>query len=155
MRRRQPNPESLLERITIQEMCQSDVLRDKPGRMNEYALIVALASLLLTGRQLMDFCVELLAREQAGFDRAPELALQHVEIPAVDDDLVELRPAGRIELAASERDESAARLQPGLAADDIPGRGTADDDFGATHHLLDRILGHDRNSECLRPFFRE
>ena len=133
-------PRPFLERIPIQEVCQCNVLRHKARGVDQDALIVALPALLRADDQLLDFRVELLAREQAAFDHALELALQHVEFPAVDDDLVHLRPAGRIELAARQRDEGAARLEPGLAAHHVARRGAADGDVGAAHHLLDRIL---------------
>src|SRR5215470_510137 len=92
MRRRQPNPQALFERTAVQEVCQRHVLRHKPGGVDEDALIIALAALFRAGHELVDFAVELPVREQAALDHALELALQHVEVPAVDDDLVELRP---------------------------------------------------------------
>src|SRR6266540_4787764 len=118
-RRRQPDAAAFLERAAIEEMRQRDVLRDQAGGVDQDALVVALAALLLSGHHLVDLGMELLAREQAGLDRAPELALKHVELPAVDHDLVHLRPAGRIELAPRQRDEGAARLEPRLAAHDL------------------------------------
>src|SRR5215471_14620851 len=54
-------------------------------------------TLVLARYQLVDLAMELRARELARLDHPFELALQHVKIPTVDDDLVHLRPAGRIE----------------------------------------------------------
>src|SRR3954451_13899667 len=155
VRRGQPDPEALLERIPIQEVCQCNVLRDKARGVDQDALIVALPALLRADDQLLDLRMELLAREQAAFDHPLEFALQHVELPAVDDNLVQLRPAGRIELAARQRDEGAARLEPGLAAHHLARRGAADGDVGVTHHLLDRILRDYWNPQRLRPLLRE
>src|SRR6202171_4490483 len=95
MRRRQPDPEAPVERIAIQEVCQRNVLRHKAGGMDQNPLVIALPTGLRARHQLVNFAVKLLAREQAGLDHAPELALQQVEFPTVDDDLVHLRPAGR------------------------------------------------------------
>src|SRR5215831_5646172 len=151
----QPCPETLVERISIQEVCQRDVLRDETGGVDQNSLVIALATLLLARYQLVDLAVELLARELARLDHPLELTLQHVEIPTVDDDLVHLRPARRIELAARQRDEGAAWLEPKLAAHHVARSGAADGDIGATHDLFDRILGHDCNPERLRPFPRK
>src|SRR5690242_21496009 len=52
---------------------------------------------LLSCDELVDFRVNLLPREQAGLDHALELALEHVEFPGNDHNLIHLRPAGRIE----------------------------------------------------------
>src|ERR1043166_6258414 len=95
-------------------MGERPVLRYQPGRMDQNALVVALAARLGAGDQLLDLGVQLFAREQSAVDHAAELALEHVELPAVDHDLVHLRPAGRIELAPRQRDEGAARLEPWL-----------------------------------------
>src|SRR2546430_267093 len=84
----QPRPETLVERISIQEVCQRDVLRYKAGSMDQNSLVIALAALLLARYQLVDLAMELLARELARLDHPLELALQHVEVPTVDDDLV-------------------------------------------------------------------
>src|SRR5262249_17747166 len=84
----QPQPHAPFERISIQEVCQCDVLRHKPRRMDQDALIVTLAARFRTGDELLDLGVQRVAREQLAFDHAPELALEHVEFPAVDDDLV-------------------------------------------------------------------
>ena len=114
-----------------------------------------LPAFLRARNELVDLAMELRAREQAPFDHSLELALQHVEFPAVDDDLVHLRPAGGVELAARQRNEGAAGLEPGLAAHHLARGGAADGDIGAAHHLLDRVLGHDRDAERLRPLGRE
>src|SRR5262249_8475261 len=145
----------LVERVSIQEVCKRDVLRDETGGVDQNSLVIALATLLLARYQLVDLAVELLARELARLDHPLELALQHVEVPTVDDDLVHLRPARRIELAARQRDEGAAWLEPRLAAHHVARSGAADGDIGATHDLFDRILGHDCNPERLRPFPRK
>src|SRR5262249_17755605 len=145
VRRRQPNSQALFERTSIQEVCQRHVLRHKASGVDEDALIVVLAALLRAGDELVDLGVELVARELSAFDHALELALQHVEFPTVDDDFIHLRPAGRVELPARQRDEGAAGLEPGLAAHHLARGGAADRDIGAAHDLLDRILGHDRN----------
>src|SRR6266849_10413459 len=155
MRRRQPNPQALFERMPIQEVCQRHVLRHKPGGVDEDAFIVALTAHFRASDELVDLGVKPIAREQAAFDHALELALQQVEFPAVDDDLVELRPAGGIELAARQRDEGAAGLEPGLAADHLARGGAADRDVGAAHDRLDRIHRYDRNAELVRPFLGE
>src|SRR3979490_2581379 len=63
VRRGQPDPEALLERISIQEVCQCDVLRHNPGGMDQDALIVALPARLLARDQFLDFGMELFARE--------------------------------------------------------------------------------------------
>src|SRR3982074_1458651 len=123
--------------------------------MYQDALVGAFASRLGAGHQLMDLAVELRAREQPAFDGATELALEHVVFPAVDDDLVHFRPAGRIELAPRERDKGAARLEPGVAAHDLARGGAAAHDVGAAHDFFDRILRHHRDAELLRPVVRE
>src|SRR5499427_3016072 len=143
----QPGPETLVERISIQEVCQRDVLRDEAGGMDQNPLVIALAALLRARYQLVDLAMELRARELTRLDHPFELALQHVEVPTVDDDLVHLRPAGRIELAARERDEGRAGLEPRLAAYHVARSGAAHGDIGAAHDLFDRILGHDRDAE--------
>src|SRR3982074_2386549 len=61
VRRGQPDPEALLERISIQEVCQCDVLRHKPGGMDQDALVVALAAPFRARDQLLDFGMELFA----------------------------------------------------------------------------------------------
>src|SRR5262252_10348782 len=78
MRRRQPNPQPLLERMPIQEVCQRHILRHKPGGVDEDALIVTLAAHLRACDELVDLGIQPVAREQAAFDHAFELALQHV-----------------------------------------------------------------------------
>src|SRR5262249_6520169 len=118
-------------------------------------LVIALAALLRARYQLVDLAMELRARELTRLDHPFELALQHVEVPTVDDDLVHLRPAGRIELAARQRDEGRAGLEPKLAAHHVARGGAAHGDIGATHDLFDRILGHDHDAERLRPFPRK
>src|SRR6516164_11131951 len=90
----QPCSETLVERTSIQEVCQCDVLRHEAGGVNQNPLVVALPTFLLTRYQLVDLAIKLSARELARLDHAPELTLQHVEVPTVDDDLVHLRPAG-------------------------------------------------------------
>src|SRR6516164_3405303 len=137
----QPCSETLVERTSIQEVCQCDVLRHEARGVNQNPLVVALAALLLARYQLVDLAIKLFARELARLDHAPELTLQHVEVPTVDDDLVHLRPAGRIELAARQRDEGRARPDPWLAAHHVTGGGAAHGDIGAAHDLFDRILG--------------
>src|SRR5262245_41302539 len=129
----QPRPETLVERISIQKVCQRDVLRDEAGGMDQNSLVIALATLLLAQYQVVDLAMELRARELARLDHPLELALQHVEVPTVDDDLVQLRPARRIELAARERDEGRAGLEPRLAAHHVARGGAADGDIGAAH----------------------
>jgi hypothetical protein len=84
---------------------ERDVLGNQAGGMDENSLVVAFPAFLCARHQLVDLRIEPLAREQARLDRALELALQHVEFPAVDDDLVHLRPAGGIEFAARQRNE--------------------------------------------------
>src|SRR6476646_9274618 len=59
VRRGQPDAEALLERISIQEVCQCDVLRHKPGGVDQDALIIALAALLPARNQLLDLRVKL------------------------------------------------------------------------------------------------
>src|SRR5215472_483196 len=122
----QPRPETLVERISIQKVCQRDVLRDETGGMDQNSLVIALAALLLARYQVVDLAMELRTRELARLDHPPELALQHVEVPTVDDDLVELRPARRIKLAACQRDEGSAGLEPRLAAHHVARGGAAD-----------------------------
>src|SRR5262249_59828269 len=122
---------------------------------NQNPLVVALAALLLARYQLVDLAMKLFARELARLDHAPELTLQHVEVPTVDDDLVHLRPTGRIELAARQRDEGAAGPEPRLAAGHGARGGDAHGDIGAAHDLFHRILGHDPDSEALRAFSRK
>src|SRR5262245_23590491 len=121
----QPNPEPSFERTAIQEMCQRHVLRYESGGVNENPLFIALAPLLRAGDELVNFAVQLPARELALLDHALELALQHVEFPAVDHDLVQFRPASRVELAPRQRDEGRPRLEPGLAAHHVARRGAA------------------------------
>src|SRR5712691_11472271 len=58
MRRRQPDPQALVERMTIQEVCQRHVLRHKPGGVDQNPLVVALPALLCAGDQLVDFAVK-------------------------------------------------------------------------------------------------
>src|SRR6516164_5590230 len=151
----QPTPEPFFEGPSIQEMCQRHVLRHEPGGVNQNALVVALAAFLGSGNELVNLAVKLRARELALLDHAFELALEHVEFPAVDHDLVDLRPAGGIELAPRQRDEGRTRLEPGLAADHVVRGGATHRDVGAAHHLLDRVLGNHRNAERMRPFLRE
>src|SRR5690348_14555181 len=99
-------------------MCERDILGNESGRVNQDALVSTLAAFLLADDELLDFGVQLLAREETGLDGVPEVFLEHIELPAVDDDLVHLRPAGRIELAACKGNESGAGFQPGLTAHD-------------------------------------
>src|SRR5262249_4682167 len=108
----QPRPETLVERISIQKVCQRDVLRDEASGMDQNSLVIALATLLLARYQVVDLAMELRARELARLDHPLELALQHVEVPTIDDDLVQLRPAGRIELAARDLADHPPPLQP-------------------------------------------
>src|SRR5690349_12133490 len=136
-------------------MCQRHILGHEATRMNENPFLLALATLFCARYELLNLSMELLAREQTRLDGALELALQHVELPAIDDDLVHLRPAGGIEFAACERDEGRAGLEPRLAGHDLARRGAADHDVGAAHDRLDRIHGHDGDSKRLRPFPRE
>src|SRR5262249_61254464 len=112
-------PETLVEGISIQELCQRHVLRNETCCMDQNSLVIALATLLLARYQLVDLAMELRARELARLDHPLELALQHVEVPTVDDDLVQLRPARRIKLAACQRDEGSSGLEPRLAAHHI------------------------------------
>src|SRR5215472_16381310 len=130
----QPNPESLFERPSIQEMCQRHVLRHEPGGVNQNALVVVLAAFLGSGNELVNLAVKLRARELALLDHALELALEHVEFPAVDHDLIDLRPTGGIKLAPRQRDEGRARLEPGLAANHLVRGRAAHRDVGAAHH---------------------
>src|SRR5205807_8365571 len=124
-----------------------DVLRYQPRGVDQNPLVIAFAALLRAREQFVDLGIQLLAREQPRLDGALELALQHVEVPAVDDDLINLRPAGRIELASRQRDEGRAGLEPSFAADNLTRGGATDDDIGAAHDVFDRLLGHDRYPE--------
>src|SRR5262245_39110983 len=54
MRRRQPDPEALVEGSTIQEVCQRHVLRHKAGCVDQDALVVALAPNLSARHQLVN-----------------------------------------------------------------------------------------------------
>src|SRR5262249_46367505 len=104
----QPKAQALLERASIQEVGERDVLRDDPRGVDENSLLIAFAAFLRARDQFVDLGIKLLAREQPRLDGTLELALQHVEVPAVDDDLIHLRPARRIELASRQRDAGRA-----------------------------------------------
>src|SRR6185437_4537035 len=152
---RQPNPAAFLDRALIDEVRECNVLRNQPRGVNENPLVVAVAPFLLAGNEFVYLGVKLIAGKQARFDRVSELALQHVEFPAVDHDFVHLRPPGRIELAPGERDECTAGLEPLDPADDLGRCGAANRDVGATHDVLNRFLDDHRDAEFFRPFFRE
>src|SRR5215510_8054413 len=59
----QPQPHAPFERISIQEVCQRDVLRHKPRGVDEDALIVALPARRRARDELVNFGVQGLARE--------------------------------------------------------------------------------------------
>src|SRR5258705_12622140 len=84
----QPHPQALVERSSIQEVCQRDILRYQAGGVDQNPLVIALPAFLLARNQLVDLALKIVARELSRLDHVLELPLQHVEVPAVDDDLV-------------------------------------------------------------------
>src|SRR5262245_39338639 len=77
----QPQPHAPLECLLIQEVCQRDVLRHKPRRMDQDALIVALPARFRAGDELVDPRVPRVPRAQPAFDQPPALALGSVALP--------------------------------------------------------------------------
>src|SRR5262249_57104559 len=60
----QPKPQALLERASIQEVGERDVLRDEPRGVDENSLVIAFAAFLRVRDQFVDLGIKLPAREQ-------------------------------------------------------------------------------------------